>query len=207
MNLDPNKYEVVSFTLGVADESPVAMADAYATFAARGVYCPATPVDPDPRPRRQADPAAARAVQADHAPRLCRCRQPASCKASCRATAPAPRSTSTSRRPARRARRTTSSRCGSSATPRTWRPRVSWPGSRPTLLPRSLTGVTMHGNYISFAYRWRNRRTDLAAGDAGDRAVPARPALRAAGPQRSSRARPSRSRRCTATSRLPRPRC
>src|SRR5262249_52395999 len=39
MNLDPNKYEVVSFTLGVADESPVAMAAAYATFAARGVYC------------------------------------------------------------------------------------------------------------------------------------------------------------------------
>jgi membrane peptidoglycan carboxypeptidase len=44
MGLDPAKYEVVSFTLGVADESPVAMANAYATFAARGVYCPATPV-------------------------------------------------------------------------------------------------------------------------------------------------------------------
>ncbi len=44
MNLDADKYQVVSFTLGVADESPVAMANAYATFAARGVYCPATPV-------------------------------------------------------------------------------------------------------------------------------------------------------------------
>lgn len=44
MNLDAAKYQVVSLTLGVADESPVAMANAYATFAARGIYCPATPL-------------------------------------------------------------------------------------------------------------------------------------------------------------------
>jgi membrane peptidoglycan carboxypeptidase len=44
MNLDPKNYEVVSFTLGVADESPLAMANAYATFADRGMYCPATPI-------------------------------------------------------------------------------------------------------------------------------------------------------------------
>jgi membrane peptidoglycan carboxypeptidase len=44
MNLPASDQEPV-LTLGVADESPVAMADAYATFANRGVYCPATPVE------------------------------------------------------------------------------------------------------------------------------------------------------------------
>lgn len=34
-----------SFTLGVPDTSPLEMAEAYATFAARGVHCPARPVD------------------------------------------------------------------------------------------------------------------------------------------------------------------
>lgn len=33
-----------SFTLGVASDSPIQMAAAYATFANKGVYCPATPV-------------------------------------------------------------------------------------------------------------------------------------------------------------------
>lgn len=33
-----------SFTLGVTDNSPIDMAAAYATFNAKGVYCPATPV-------------------------------------------------------------------------------------------------------------------------------------------------------------------
>ena len=33
-----------SFTLGVESDSPIQMAAAYATFSAKGVYCPATPV-------------------------------------------------------------------------------------------------------------------------------------------------------------------
>lgn len=33
-----------SFTLGVTDNSPIDMAAAYATFNAKGVYCPATPI-------------------------------------------------------------------------------------------------------------------------------------------------------------------
>jgi membrane peptidoglycan carboxypeptidase len=41
---DPGKFRVPSFTLGVADVSPLEMAEAYATFAARGMHCPATPV-------------------------------------------------------------------------------------------------------------------------------------------------------------------
>ncbi|MBA3232480.1 MAG: penicillin-binding protein [Propionibacteriales bacterium] len=35
---------VPSFTLGVSDVSPLEMAEAYATFAARGLHCPSTPV-------------------------------------------------------------------------------------------------------------------------------------------------------------------
>jgi len=40
----PNRYQVPVFTLGVADVSPVAMGEAYATFAARGKHCDAIPV-------------------------------------------------------------------------------------------------------------------------------------------------------------------
>jgi membrane peptidoglycan carboxypeptidase len=40
---DPAKYMVPSFTLGVSSVSPLELADAYATFAARGLHC-------DPRP-------------------------------------------------------------------------------------------------------------------------------------------------------------
>ena len=39
----PKNDQVPAFTLGVTDTNPLAMADAYATFAARGVHC-------DPRP-------------------------------------------------------------------------------------------------------------------------------------------------------------
>ncbi|WP_344774461.1 penicillin-binding protein [Nocardioides panacisoli] len=38
------KWEVPSFTLGVADVSPLDMAGAYATFAARGLHCDSHPV-------------------------------------------------------------------------------------------------------------------------------------------------------------------
>jgi membrane peptidoglycan carboxypeptidase len=40
---DPSRYMVPSFTLGVSSVSPLELADAYATFAARGLHC-------DPRP-------------------------------------------------------------------------------------------------------------------------------------------------------------
>ena len=41
---DPSHEMVPSFTLGVADVSPLEMASAYATFAARGLACQARPV-------------------------------------------------------------------------------------------------------------------------------------------------------------------
>lgn len=41
---DPQHEMVPSFTLGVADVSPLEMANAYATFAARGLACEARPV-------------------------------------------------------------------------------------------------------------------------------------------------------------------
>mgnify|MGYP003333622454 CR=1 FL=1 len=41
---DTNQWMVPSFTLGVADVSPLEMAEAYATFAARGEHCAARPV-------------------------------------------------------------------------------------------------------------------------------------------------------------------
>jgi membrane peptidoglycan carboxypeptidase len=41
---DPDHEQVPSFTLGVADVSPLEMAGAYATMAARGKYCAARPV-------------------------------------------------------------------------------------------------------------------------------------------------------------------
>jgi membrane peptidoglycan carboxypeptidase len=41
---DPSREMVPSFTLGVASVSPLELADAYATFAARGLHCEARPV-------------------------------------------------------------------------------------------------------------------------------------------------------------------
>ncbi|MEZ5096335.1 MAG: transglycosylase domain-containing protein [Nocardioides sp.] len=41
---DPLNERVPSFTLGVADVSPLEMAEAYATFAGRGLHCDASPV-------------------------------------------------------------------------------------------------------------------------------------------------------------------
>jgi membrane peptidoglycan carboxypeptidase len=41
---DPGRFRVPSFTLGVTDVSPLEMAEAYATFANRGVHCSSTPV-------------------------------------------------------------------------------------------------------------------------------------------------------------------
>ena len=41
---NPKHEKVPSFTLGVVDTSPLEMAEAYATFAARGKHCAARPV-------------------------------------------------------------------------------------------------------------------------------------------------------------------
>ncbi|MGH3506277.1 MAG: transglycosylase domain-containing protein, partial [Nocardioidaceae bacterium] len=41
---DPERNMVPPFTLGVVDASPLEMAEAYATFAARGVHCASTPI-------------------------------------------------------------------------------------------------------------------------------------------------------------------
>ena len=43
------RERVPSFTLGVADTSPLEMAEAYATFAARGKHCDSRPVTADRR--------------------------------------------------------------------------------------------------------------------------------------------------------------
>jgi membrane peptidoglycan carboxypeptidase len=40
----PDRQQVPSFTLGVAETNPLAMAEAFATFAARGVHCTNRPV-------------------------------------------------------------------------------------------------------------------------------------------------------------------
>ena len=41
---DPNRERVPSFTLGVAETSPLEMAEAYATFGGRGLHCDARAV-------------------------------------------------------------------------------------------------------------------------------------------------------------------
>ncbi|PVG84801.1 glycosyl transferase [Nocardioides gansuensis] len=41
---DPDRQQIPSFTLGVAETNPLSMAEAFATFAARGVHCASTPV-------------------------------------------------------------------------------------------------------------------------------------------------------------------
>lgn len=41
---DPERQQVPSFTLGVMETNPLSMAEAFATFAARGVHCASMPV-------------------------------------------------------------------------------------------------------------------------------------------------------------------
>ena len=41
---DPDRQQVPSFTLGVVETNPLSMAEAFATFAARGVHCASRPV-------------------------------------------------------------------------------------------------------------------------------------------------------------------
>jgi membrane peptidoglycan carboxypeptidase len=41
---DPDRHQVPAFTLGVVETNPLSMAEAFATFAARGVHCTSTPL-------------------------------------------------------------------------------------------------------------------------------------------------------------------
>jgi membrane peptidoglycan carboxypeptidase len=41
---DPDRHQVPAFTLGVVETNPLSMAEAFATFAARGVHCASGPV-------------------------------------------------------------------------------------------------------------------------------------------------------------------
>jgi len=41
---DPDRQQVPAFTLGVMETNPLSMAEAFATFAARGVHCASSPV-------------------------------------------------------------------------------------------------------------------------------------------------------------------
>ena len=41
---DPDRQRVPAFTLGVAETNPLSMAEAFATFAARGMHCESRPV-------------------------------------------------------------------------------------------------------------------------------------------------------------------
>jgi membrane peptidoglycan carboxypeptidase len=47
---DPDNQQVPAFTLGVVNTDPLSMAEAYATFAARGVHCESRPVSEILRP-------------------------------------------------------------------------------------------------------------------------------------------------------------
>ncbi len=63
---DPGAERYPSFTLGIADASPLEMAEAYATFAARGLHCASRPVtellDSDKNVIKTYDPQCTQAV-------------------------------------------------------------------------------------------------------------------------------------------------
>ena len=171
MNLDPNNYEVVSFTLGVADESPVAMASAYATFAARGVYCAPSPVtqilDRDGKPiplqqpgcHRVLRPAVADGVNAV----LQGVMKPGGTGAALNINQP------------------TAGKTGTTDDSQS----VWFIGYTPNMAGQRCRGrlanpAAAHADrrddprdHHRVRLRWRHRRTDLAAGDAGHRALPA----------------------------------
>ena len=124
---DPATEMVPSFTLGVASVSPLELADAYATFAARGLHC-------DPRPVVSIDDS--NGNQLKTYPQQCQqvIAAPVAdavndvlrgVHVADRASAPA--CCSTRSRPARPAPTTTTCRCGSWATPPTSPPPRWWP--------------------------------------------------------------------------------
>ena len=119
---DPDARAGARRSPGVTDISPLEMAEAYATFAARGEHCDSPPVTAI-RDRNGN-------VLKDYPEQLhSRCMKPAEADAvndilqgRHRPAASASASRSTSRPPARPAPSRTARRCGSSATRRTWRP-------------------------------------------------------------------------------------
>jgi membrane peptidoglycan carboxypeptidase len=64
---DPKAERYPSFTLGIADASPLEMAEAYATFAARGLHCDSRPVtqilDSDGNVLKDYDPTCTQVMQ------------------------------------------------------------------------------------------------------------------------------------------------
>jgi membrane peptidoglycan carboxypeptidase len=64
---DPKAERYPSFTLGIADASPLEMAEAYATFAARGLHCDSRPVtqilDADGNVLKDYDPTCTQVMQ------------------------------------------------------------------------------------------------------------------------------------------------
>ncbi|WP_230487390.1 transglycosylase domain-containing protein [Nocardioides anomalus] len=64
---DPKAERYPSFTLGIADASPLEMAEAYATFAARGLHCDSRPVtqitDSDGNVLKSYDPTCTQVMQ------------------------------------------------------------------------------------------------------------------------------------------------
>ena len=148
----PERDEVGPFTLGVTYTDPLTMAGAYATFAARGVYC-------EPRPVTQILDSSGKVhrrlpgqVQAGMPQRRGRRgeRHPAwrgGARWLRRGTQPRPAA-----RPARPAPSTTTRPSGSTATPRTWRPSRCSPARTGLGHGITLNGQTVGGAYISEAF-------------------------------------------------------
>ena len=126
----PNKHgygaeRIPSFTLGVADVSPLEMAEAYATFGARGLHCdsrPVTSIQDSSHKTLKKYPKACQQVLSEPGRRR-RQRGPARGAGEAAVSVPPPGWPSTSRQPGRRAPPATTRPSGSWATPRTSPPR------------------------------------------------------------------------------------
>ena len=195
---DPNRERVPSFTLGVVETSPLEMAEAYATFAGRGLHCASRPVTSI----EDADGQLLKDYREDCHAGLRGARSPTRSTTSCAASrSPAasvttPASRSPSPRPARPARSTTTWRSGSSATPRPWPPPSMIAGANYEGHWVSLNGQTVGGSYIDAAHGSDHRGPDVGRRDEGHPAVAARRRLHPA-------QRPGRRRRAHRRSRTP----
>ena len=146
---------VPSFTLGVADASPLEMAEAYATFAARGLHCDSRPVtailDSAEQPAQGLPPKCNQVMSESDRRRGQRHPRAASSSRRLRLR----RRRWTSRPPARPAPPRTARRCGSSATRRTCATAAmiaganefgSWPSAARTARPSAATCVRRSGS-------------------------------------------------------------
>ena len=128
---DGGTLPVPSLTLGANPVAPLHMAEAYATFAAHGMHCTAAPILSITDRDREAVAVPPHGVQAGHRPRDRR-RRHAILNGVIDGPAPAHRhrEARTGRPPARPAPPTTTSTCGSAASPRS-SPRPSGSATRP----------------------------------------------------------------------------